>query len=115
MSTVDVLFFEPQHGGSLFSRLVRDLDRYGLPLTREREGDMESRSHDWILGIQPRLSWPRILRSIDGTRRKPNLDMLSVDLCRLNVKYESVEAVQPPCVNCRACQGDSKDRRTSPR
>ena len=41
---LDILLFEPQEGGSLFSRLVRDLDRYSLPFTREREGDMESRS-----------------------------------------------------------------------
>ena len=76
---------------------------------------MESRSHDWILGIEPRLKWSCILRSIDETRRKTNRDRPSVDLCRFNVEHERVEAVQPPHINVRVCQGDCKDRRTSPR
>ena len=53
--TVDILFFEPHQGGTCFGRFVHDLHRGGLPRTRERKGNMQSRSYDFVLGIESRL------------------------------------------------------------
>lgn len=67
-SMVDILFFEPHQGGTFFRRLIRDLDRHSFLCTSEWEGDMESRTHDWVLGIQSRLSKTVTVRSVDVAR-----------------------------------------------
>lgn len=50
--TIDSLFVEPQQCGTFLGCLVRDLDCHDLALRREWDGDMQSRSHDGMLGIK---------------------------------------------------------------
>ena len=80
---VDILLFEPHQGGARFRRLVRDLYRCGLPRTGERKGDMQSRSHDFVLGIESRLGV--LVEEMRGNKMKTNLDHFSVHLGRFNV------------------------------
>ena len=55
-SIEDILFFEPHQGRTCFSRLVCDFYRRSLIFAQDGEGDVESRSHDWMLGVQSCLS-----------------------------------------------------------